>query len=129
MDYKKNLIDLICGTDGQVDTYIKKVMREEWDVQNGNPPDRMKTPPDVYGTGRFGELQQVEPKHSSPRERGSSGLMPDGDNPINNNPLYPSNMVDMLNTPFDHIERILLQDFSGANAMDIEGDNYFKSIF
>lgn len=56
--------------------------------------------------------------------------------PLNNNPLYPPNMIDRLNTPFDHIERILLQDFSNSDRenateklMDLDGENYFKSLF
>ena len=32
---------------------------------------------------------------------------------MNNNPEYWPNIIDRLNTPFDHIERIVLQDFSG----------------
>ena len=47
--------------------------------------------------------------------------------PINNNPLYPPNMVAALNTPFDHIDRLLLQDFS--EVMFVDGDNYFKGLF
>ena len=38
-------------------------------------------------------------------------------------------MIDRLNTPFDHLERILLQDFSGSGLMDVDGKNYFKSLF
>lgn len=125
MDYKKNLIDLICGTDGQVDTYIKKVMREEYDVENGNPPSGQQA-----GTERFGELQQLDPRYSSTSANDkTTHLVANGSASINNNPLYPPNMIDRLNTPFDHIDRILLQDFAGKNAMDIDGDNYFKGLF
>ena len=38
-------------------------------------------------------------------------------------------MIDRLNTPFDHLERILLQDFSGSGLMDIDGENYFRKLF
>lgn len=45
-------------------------------------------------------------------------------------------MIDVMNTPFDHIDRILLQDFSGSDRedgeklLDIEGEeNYFKKLF
>ena len=44
-------------------------------------------------------------------------------------------MIDVMNTPFDHIDRILLQDFSGSDRedgeklLDIEGVNYFRKQF
>ena len=51
----------------------------------------------------------------------------DDDRPLNNNPNYFPNMIDMLNTPFDHIERIVLQDLS--NVLFEDGGNYFKHLF
>lgn len=36
-------------------------------------------------------------------------------------------MIDVLNTPFDHIERIVLQDLSGTMFSD--GGNYFRGLF
>ena len=116
MDYVQNLINLICGNDGWVDSFIWKVMREEYDVKNGIPPSG-KLP----GTERFGKLQDFGPMDVS----NGSGIGLNG----TNDPLYYPNMIDRLNTPFDHIERILLQDFAGKNAMDIDGDNYFRSLF
>lgn len=39
-------------------------------------------------------------------------------------------MIDVLNTPFDHLERIVLQDFSDVMGLsDSDGDNYFKGLF
>ena len=43
---------------------------------------------------------------------------------MNNNPEYWPNIIDRLNTPFDHIERIVLQDFS--DLMFSDGSNLFK---
>ncbi len=37
-------------------------------------------------------------------------------------------MIDRMNTPFDHFERIVLQDFSDVLFND-GGDNYFKGLF
>ena len=58
MNYVQNLINLICGNDGNgghkdgwVDSFIWKTMREEYDVNNGNPPSGK-----THGTGRFGKL-------------------------------------------------------------------------
>ena len=47
----------------------------------------------------------------------------------NNNPEYPANIVDRMNTPFDHVDRILLQDFSDLMFNDDARYNYFKSIY
>lgn len=39
-------------------------------------------------------------------------------------------MIEVLNTPFDHIERIVLEDFSGTMSLDSnDGNNYFKDLF
>ena len=119
MNYVKDLVDLICGktesgvfVDGQVDTFIKKTMKDDYPVKNGNPPSGQR-----LGTYRFGRLQAFGPRESSRPSEKLMGM---------NDPLYPSNMIDRLNTPFDHIERILLQDFS--ETMQIDSDNYFKSL-
>lgn len=36
-------------------------------------------------------------------------------------------MIDLFNTPFDHIDRILLQDLS--RIMFTDSDNYFRQVF
>lgn len=46
----------------------------------------------------------------------------------NNDPEYWVNMIDGLNTPFDHIERILLQNFND-NDSKIDIDKYFKDMY
>lgn len=57
MNYIQDLVDLICGRtgetpeDGQVDIFIKKTMRNEYSVKNGNPPSGRES-----GTERFGKL-------------------------------------------------------------------------
>ena len=107
-------------------------MRDEYTVDNGKAPLAA-----ADGTARIGQLMALEnPRYvSTSNNDGTSKLYLTSDEDsyagvqLNNNPLYPSNMVDRLNTPFDHIERILLQDFSGENALDISGDNYFKGLF
>lgn len=39
-------------------------------------------------------------------------------------------MIEVLNTPFDHIERIVLEDFSDTMSLDSkDGNNYFKGLF
>lgn len=48
--------------------------------------------------------------------------------PINNNPNYTPNIIDRYNTPFDHLDRILLQNFNEVLGTDGE-DNYFKKLF
>jgi len=120
MAYVSDLVEHVCGVDGQIDIFMKKVLKNEYDVDNGNPPAGKNT-----GTGRFGDLQSLPPRYVP---SSMSRLQTQGGVSANNNPLYPSNMIDRMNTPFDHVERILLQDFSGV--MDIEGgSNYFKKLF
>ena len=69
------------------------------------------------------------PTHQSKSiDDGTSSLLPDDDSKeFNNNPNYRPNMIEVLNTPFDHIERIVLQDFSDTLFKD--GENYFKGLF
>lgn len=115
MNYVRDLVDLICGAnggDGQIDTFIKKTMKDEYTVENGNPPSGPEA-----GTYRFGTLQAFGPRESSRYSEKLRGV---------NDPLYASNMIDRMNTPFDHVERILLQDLS--ETMKISGENYFKSL-
>ena len=76
-------------------------------------------------TGRWKELSELGPKYSKPaKDDGTTHLTkqtPSGGSviPINNNPDYWPNIIDRLNTPFDHIDRILLQDLSVKEVMDI----------
>lgn len=98
---------LVCE---QVESFIANVMKEESDVDNGLPPYQ-----DANGTGRIGQLQQLSPRHSPPSVRQSNTELYidpntyDGEDIVlNNNPEYPVNLIDRLNTPFDHLERILL---------------------
>ena len=89
-------------------------MRQQDDVDNGE---------------RRAELGELGPKYKQySNDDKNSHLVDNGPNqPINNNPLYPPNMVAALNTPFDHIDRLLLQDFS--EVMFVDGENYFKGLF
>lgn len=128
MAYVSDLVKHVCGevsddgqiTDGQIDIFIKKVLKNEYDVDNGNPPVGK-----VSGAGRFGELQSLPPRYVP---SSVSNLQAQVGVSANNNPLYPSNMIDRMNTPFDHVERILLQDFSEVMKIE-EADNYFKNLF
>ena len=113
-NFYTDLVRLITGQNGQVDTFIKNVMREE-DIENGNPPKGKNS-----GTYRFGRLQNLGPTESYNNETLGGR---------NNNPEYPANIVDRMNTPFDHVERILLQDFSDLMFNDDTNYNYFKSIY
>lgn len=105
MNLKDKLIELICGRGeikGQIYDFIVKEMRPQDDVVN-----------DYRGT----ELSESGPRHSTPSvDDGTTYLMTiskDGTTiPFNNNPEYWPNMIDRLSTPFDYVERILLQDFS-----------------
>ena len=113
----------------QIDKFISKVLKDEYTVVNGDAPAGQ-----TKGTGRIGQLMDISnPRMESPSTKDGTTklyILPedvDLTHP-NNNPEYPSNLIHRLNTPFDHIERILLQDFSGV--MDIEGEgNYFKRLF
>ena len=46
---------------------------------------------------------------------------------LNNNPELSTNLIDRLNTPFDHMDRILLQDFS--DMMFQTRYNFFKDMY
>lgn len=129
-NYISNLKNLLCTSTSpgecQVDSLIKKVMRKE-NIDNGNPPSGGD-----YGTGRFGALQSVGPKYSSQSiddNQNTTSLLPGSGSraSLNNNPEYRPNMIEVLNTPFDHIERIVLQDLSDTLFKD--GENYFKGLF
>lgn len=132
MDYIENLKNLVCGDGtGQIDTFIRKVMMPEDDASDMD-----------NGTGRlrrWEELRSLEPTYAtSSEDNGTTKLVrhgkkgePDFTN-INNNPEYWPNMIDRLNTPFDHIERILLQDLSsvlGIRQEDgVQDINYFTKL-
>ena len=113
------LRELICGSDarnpGQVHECIIKEMRPQ---------------EDAYASLRSRQLGRLGPKYATTRkDDGTTHLVDTAASPINNNPLYLPNMVMALNTPFDHIDRILLQDFSEAMGLLDADDNYFKGLF
>ena len=110
--YVQNLVNLICGNGGQVDTFVKDVMRSQ----------------SIDNDERKQELGNLGPRYQQTKEDdGTTALVSSNMAPVNNNPLYPPNMVDKLNTPFDHVERILLQDFS--DEMFNQSENYFRDLF
>lgn len=121
MKYVSNLKNLVCA---QVEKYIKDVMRPDdvaYDARRQNivklgHKDKDKNVIDP-GTPRYDTESEVTL---------ATKLVE------NNNPLYPENMINRSNTPFDHIERILLQDltstfFKKENAQDYS--NYFRDLF
>ena len=101
IDLKNEIRNLVCG---QVDTFIKNVMREE---QIG------------YETRR----RNLESK--GPLDFDSLGTFAVG----NNDPLYWKNIVERINTPFDHIDRIFLQDFSDTMKTLDDSQNWFKGFY
>lgn len=126
-NYISSLKNLICGyfedntyKDGQIDTFIKKVMRKEYWVDSARRKDEFL---DL-------KLPLSDPKHPSKSiDDGTTTLQWQGDNrskTLNSNPNYRPNMIEVLNTPFDHIERIVLQDFSQTM---LGNGNYFKGLF
>ena len=132
VDLESNLKTLMCGgknpTSGQIYEHIVKRMREQDDVDNGLPPAGC-----VQGTGRVGQLQNLPPRYKQPaKDVGKTTYLvekPESNLSINNNPLYPPNIVDRLFTPFDYIEEILLQDFSEQMGISSSSGNYFKDLF
>lgn len=105
MNYVQNLISLVCNNNtGQVDTFIKNVMREE----------------DANYSTRKANLDVMGPTTITPANMGN---LVDS-----NNPDFSKNIISRLNTPFDHIERIVLQDFSSQMHIE-DSSNYFKSLF
>ena len=98
----------------QVGEFIEDVMRPE-KVVNGTPPHGQAS-----GTERFGMLQR-----KGPREFASNMTLVAG----SNDPLHWSNMVDRLNTPFDHVDRIFLQDFTEQMNLLDDDNNWFKTTY
>lgn len=97
------LSGLICG---QVAEFIEDVLRPE-KVDNDARVETLKTypPMGIQGGGRLS---------------------------ISNDPSLATNLIDRMNTPFDHVDRILLQDFSNVLLGGEDGkeeDNWFKSQF
>ena len=109
MDYIEELTKKITN---RVQKLIRDVMRKE------------RTDYEV----RKEMLQNLPPTYTSPSaDDGRSALYPDSASSeilVNNNPEYWPNIIDRLNTPFDHIERIVLQDFS--DIMFPVNENLFK---
>lgn len=148
-NYISNLKTLVCGLasgelrkDGKIDTFIKKVLRKEFWVENGERPDTLDSEK-KYGTGRvhdflvgdeYGDKSLTDPRYLSKSiDDGTTFLQREKQNPnvtLNNNPNFRPNMIEVLNTPFDHIERIVLEDFSSTMSLDSnDGNNYFKGLF
>ena len=120
-NYIANLKKLVCDetnyiNPNQVEKLVTRTIRKEHWVLNGNRPNGKNV-----GTGRVRDfLTDTNLKdpiyHSKSLDDGTTKLQRTSDMPesitLNNNPLYKPNMLDVLNTPFDHIERIVLQDLS-----------------
>ena len=143
MNYISNLKKLICGyfegdtyKDGQIDTFIKKVMRKEFWVENGPRPDGQYSGEtgtrvhDFLVGDKWGDKSLTNPRYLSKSIDDNTTFIQrqsdDSDVTLNNNPNFRPNMIEVLNTPFDHIERIVLQDFSSTMLDD---GNYFKGLF
>jgi hypothetical protein len=60
LNYISDLKDLLCCAGGQVDAFVKNVLRKE-DIANGNRPNGIPT--DSNPTGRFLALMNTAPKH------------------------------------------------------------------
>lgn len=99
---------------GQVDELIVSAIQQE-NVENGEPPAGKTS-----GTGRFGGLQ-----NKMPRDLNSIYSLANG----NNDPKSAINLIHRLNTPFDHIDRILLQDFTEKMGLLSESTNAFKNTY
>ena len=98
-EVKGNICDLV---DRQVDSLIAREMKQE----------------DVDGRGDI--LGGFGPKHETESDWNAYSTP---NLKENNNPSYQVNLVDRLNTPLDHLERILLQDFSS-----VIGSESFKDL-
>ena len=132
-NYIANLRKLVCGDETtnscQVQDLVERVIRKEYWVDNGQRPNGT-----FPGTGRVKDLltdkDLSNPKYLSKsiddRTTALQHFDSDDDRSLNNNPNYRPNLIDVLNTPFDHIERIVLQDFSSTMLDD---GNYFKELF
>ena len=135
--YVTDLKKLILGetpNSGQIYDYISKEMRPQDDVVNGDRSNGEN--PDRNRNHRVTQLLELGPKYKETAYEGTSYLVHCDETsstpelPINNNPDYPPNMIDKLITPFEFIEKILLQDFS--KQMKLDGDdsrNYFRDLF
>lgn len=141
-DYISELKELICGkndsTASQVQDLVERVIRKEYWVDNGSRPNGKQSEyDDKFGTGRVRDLL-TDKDLSNPRYYSKSiddntttlqHKSPTDDRLLNNNPEYRPNMIEVLNTPFDHIERIVLQDLSGVMGLPDGENNYFKGLF
>ena len=141
-DYISELKELICGkndsTASQVQDLVERAIRKEYWAHNGSRPNGKQSEyDDKFGTGRVRDLL-TDKDLSNPRYYSKSiddntttlqHKSPTDDRLLNNNPEYRPNMIEVLNTPFDHIERIVLQDFSGVMGLPDGENNYFKGLF
>jgi hypothetical protein len=129
MAYIEDLQNLI---NGQIDTYITKVMMPESDAsvlivdeETGKKELRRRK-----------ELAALGPKvETTSLDNGTTSLVSHGEKTAsdyqetNNNPYYWPNMIDRLNTPFDHLERILLQDFSDNLGIGTKANGKESNFF
>jgi hypothetical protein len=116
---------------------VERVIRKEYWVVNGDRPDGKQSEyVDKFGTGRVRDLL-TDKDLSNPRYHSKSiddntttlqHQLTTDDRYLNNSPEYRPNMIEVLNTPFDHIERIVLQDLSDVMRLPDE-NNYFKGLF
>ena len=92
-----------------MDTLVKSAIRQQ----------------DIDNEERFDVLKNDDPRNETValKPNDTSSLL------ANNNPESWPNMIDVLNTPFDHVERIVLQDLSGTMGLPDSADNYFKGLF
>jgi hypothetical protein len=108
--------DLIARIEQNVDHLVKDVLRPE-NAPYNDRHEALKGDPDPK-------------RKTTSKDDNTTKLLPGSGNTkygLNNNPLFPVNMIDALNTPFDHVERIVLQDFS---SILFNGENnYFKDLF
>ena len=109
MEFINNLKELVCANSGQVDVFVKAAMRQQ----------------EIDNNERSSVLKNDVPRHDT------AALKPEDTESLlhNNNPASRPNMIEVLNTPFDHIERIVLQDFSDTLFNDDGTENYFKGLF
>lgn len=138
MNYKSNIVDLVSY---QVDEFIKKVLRPDVsDIENSTHTgwDRgyqtrrdvllAKDPKPVTSAVKDASTILVAPLNS-----GTDGVTStDSSRTSNNNPLYPDNMFNRLNTVFDHIDRIIVQDFAQSEYGTSQStgiEDFFKELF
>ena len=142
-NYISNLKNLVCTStsskDCQIDSFIKKVLRKEFWVVNGQRPDgtylgQLGTRVhDFLVEDIRGDKSLTYPKYPSKSIDDNTTVLQrensEDKRTLNNNPNFRPNMIEVLNTPFDHVERIVLQDLSEVMGLPDKANNYFKELF